>query len=120
MPKLRPLKRSDFACHCGCGFDAVDLELYQVLKRVKRRFCETVTINSGCRCESYNKKVGGSLKSQHIMAKAADIVVFGIDPSQVASYLEMAYTNKYGVGRYNTFTHIDVRTKMARWGETNA
>jgi len=119
MPKLRPLKRNDFACKCGCGFDAVDIELYQVLRGVKRRFRANLTINSACRCESHNKAVGGASSSQHIKGKAADFVIDGAPPSQVASYLEMRYPNKYGIGRYNSFTHIDVRAKMARWDNSD-
>ena len=47
---------------------------------------------------------------------AADIAVKGINPKGVADYLESKYPDKYGLGRYKSFTHIDVRKNRSRWG----
>jgi uncharacterized protein YcbK (DUF882 family) len=46
---------------------------------------------------------------------AADIVVKGVTPREVAAYANtlMPYTG--GIGIYNTFTHVDVRTAKSRW-----
>lgn len=107
--------RREFACHCGCGFDAVDTELIEVLEGVRQHFSASMKITSGCRCYKHNAKVGGSPKSQHVFAKAADISVAGIRPADVAAYLEKNYPSKYGIGRYNGWVHIDVRAQKARW-----
>ena len=107
--------REEFACSCGCGFDAVDVELLEVLEDVRDQFNTPIRINSGCRCESHNKAVGGSSNSQHIKGKAVDFIVIGANQTDVAVYLENIYPNKYGVGRYNGRTHIDVRNNKARW-----
>lgn len=107
--------RKEFACQCGCGFDSVNPELITVLEDVRMFFKSSVHINSGCRCKKHNAKVGGEPNSQHILGNAADIVVKGIKESEVASYLEKKYPNKYGIGRYKGRTHIDVRQKKARW-----
>ena len=106
--------RWEFACRCGCGFDRVDPRLVSILENVRRHFTAPVTINSGCRCEAYNKKAGGVQNSQHVQGIAADIVVEGVKPALVASYLESQHPD-CGIGRYNTFTHIDVRGYAARW-----
>lgn len=109
--------RSEFRCHCGCGFDTVDAELIRVLELLRSGFggC-AVTINSGCRCKKQNRAVGGSDGSMHIGGKAADIVVAGIGSEHVADYLEGRYAGAYGIGRYPTWTHIDVRSgPKARW-----
>ena len=110
----------EMQCQCGCGFDGIHAELIAVLQDVADHFQGVVTVNSGCRCEVHNKNVGGSPNSQHLKGTAADIKVLyspgEIDPSTVADYLEKKYSNTYGIGRYNTFTHIDVRKNKARWG----
>jgi uncharacterized protein YcbK (DUF882 family) len=107
--------RHEFACKCGCGFDTVDVELIPVLQALRDYFARRVTISSGCRCGAYNYRVGGSGKSQHTFAKAADISVQSVAPSTVHHYLDKKYESKYGIGLYQTFTHIDVRKIRARW-----
>ena len=107
--------RSEFACRCGCGFDSISPELITVLEDVRMHFGAPVKINSGCRCEKHNAKVGGVPNSQHVQGIAADIVVIGINTNRVADYLERKYPDRYGVGRYSSFTHIDVRQAKARW-----
>jgi len=107
--------RSEFACKCGCGFDTVDAVTLEVLKNIRRHFDAPVTITSGCRCESYNKTVGGKKSSQHLKGRAADIQVEGHAPLTVKEYAEYLIPNHGGVGLYNTFVHIDTRTGKARW-----
>ena len=107
--------RSEFECSCGCGFDTVDIETLKVLEDVRHHFGRPVVINSACRCSSYNKEIGGSNKSQHVLGRAVDIVVSGIDACDVSNYLEHTYPHKYGIGVYPNFTHIDTRKKRARW-----
>lgn len=108
-------KRSEFACQCGCGFDVVDAELITILEELRVSRGLAVKINSGCRCESHNKSIGGRSSSQHLLGKAADIVVEGYTPKEIQDYLKDKYPNKYGIGSYNTFTHIDSRSNKARW-----
>lgn len=107
--------RSEFACHCGCGFNTVSKELITVLEDVRNHFGQAVTVHSGCRCTSHNAAVKGASKSQHLLGTAADIVVKNRIPALVADYLEHKYPDKYGIGRYKTFTHVDVRHNKSRW-----
>lgn len=108
--------RSEFACKCGCGFNTVDSELVEVLQIVSDHYSAPVRINSGARCQTHNEAVGGSAKSQHVMCRAADIQVGGVPPHQVADYIDGLFPDKYGLGRYTEFTHIDTRSFKARWG----
>lgn len=108
-------KRKEFACKCGCGTDMIDYELVNVVTDVREHFGKPVVITSGHRCSSYNQRVGGAKASKHVLGIAADIKVTGVSPSVVANYLEDKYHNKYGIGRYNSFTHIDVRDNKSRW-----
>lgn len=112
---MRHFTRQEFACKCGCGQDTVDYELVGVLDRLRKYFNSPVTINSGNRCREYNTKIGGKKNSQHLLSRAADIVVSGIEPSFVVEYLESRYPDQYGIGSYDTFTHVDTRGWRARW-----
>lgn len=111
----RYFKRSEFACKCWCGFDSVDVELLQVLEAVREHFNAPVTITSGNRCKRHNTNVGGSINSQHCNGIAADIKVEGIVPEAVVNYLNSKYPDKYGIGLYSGWTHVDVREEKARW-----
>lgn len=109
-------KREEFACKCGCGFDTVDIELYYVVVAVREYFRKPVFINSACRCTQHNKAVGGTKNSQHVMGRATDIKVQGVDPKEVYAYLDKRFGDKISLGSYETFTHVDTRTNSpARW-----
>lgn len=108
-------KRREFACKCGCGTSTVDAELLTVITDVREHFGKPVVITSGHRCEKHNRNVGGAKASVHLTGKAADIKVSGVSPSAVHAYLCDKYPSKYGIGKYNAFTHIDVRDGKSRW-----
>lgn len=117
--------RHEFACKCGCGYDTADAELVQVLEWLRAHCNElrgnpvdapvTIVINSACRCPAHNEAEGGAKGSQHLRARAADIVVKGFTPHEVYDILNKQYPTQYGLGRYDTFTHIDTRQGPARW-----
>ena len=87
-----------------------------MLNRVREHFRRPVRITSGHRCLEYNRSVGSMDGSQHVQGRAADIMVDGVSPRLVYETLCEWYPRKYGIGRYNTFTHIDTRTLgPARW-----
>jgi uncharacterized protein YcbK (DUF882 family) len=108
-------QRSEFECRCGCGFATVDVELIEILERLREYYGKPISINSGCRCKIYNKSIGGASQSRHMEGIAADINIKGVEPSEVQSKLKQWYPNQYGIGCYNTFTHVDSRAKKARW-----
>jgi len=111
-------ERWEFACRCGCGLDTVDAELIAVLEDL--RAClrgRPITITSGCRCLVHNLQEGGSPDSEHTRGKAADIRIDGVPASTVADCLEDKYPGRYGIGRYDWGTHIDVREGCARWNK---
>lgn len=115
----RFFKRSEFRCQCNnCNSDVVDAELLQVLTDLRLFYDRPVIINSGHRCVEHNMKVGGSLNSQHLTGKAADIVVKGVDSDEVYRHLDELYHDTYGIGKYVGRTHIDVRERRARWDMT--
>ena len=94
-------------------------ELAVQLEIVRAHFNVPVTINSGYRNLEYNRNIGSKDTSQHVKGTAADIVVSGVSPDDVADAIEFLINTgmlkEGGVGRYNTFTHYDIRGSRARW-----
>jgi len=78
-----------------------------------------ITINSGYRSPEYNKKIGGASRSQHLLGKAADIRVEGVSPRELRGVIEELIKDGRlsfkGIGAYSNFTHVDIRSKKARW-----
>ena len=117
------ISRHELACSCGCGFDTMDWETLNVVQEVCDWAAErldqdkvTLRINSACRCPKHNEAEGGSKNSQHMRARAMDIVIVGLDPALVHQYLTGRFVGKYGIGKYDSFTHIDTRSNgPARW-----
>ena len=108
--------RDEFRCKCAeCEQVGPPMELVEILQDVRDHFGRAVAVHSGHRCAAYNKRVGGAPRSKHLTGDAADITVAGHTPDQVQDYLLAKYPGRYGIGRYNTFTHVDVRPGPARW-----
>ena len=114
---------NEFACNDGSETPEdviVNLMLLAEQLQVLRDFIDKpITVNSGYRSPKYNKKIGGATRSQHLLGKAADIRVDGISPSEIHSVIEELILDgrmqQGGLGKYNSFTHYDIRAKKARW-----
>ena len=94
-------------------------EQLQIVRDVVR---EPIYINSAYRHTEYNKAVGGSKFSQHLLAKAADITIASMTPNEVWLLLNNMILEGHiingGLGKYNSFNHYDVRENPARWDFT--
>jgi uncharacterized protein YcbK (DUF882 family) len=99
--------REEFACKCGCGLNTVDAELLNIIQAIRDHFSVKVTINSGNRCKTHNKTIGGAPSSWHIKSRAADVVVEGIAPRLVAE--AAAQYGASGIKTYSSWTHVDTR-----------
>jgi uncharacterized protein YcbK (DUF882 family) len=51
-----------------------------------------------------------------LLGKAADIWIRGVDPLAIAEFVVSQFSTCYGVGKYDSFTHVDVRDTPAMWG----
>ena len=105
----------EFRCQDGSDVVFIESDLVDILQKIRDHFGKAVTINSAFRTFSHNKKVGGATYSQHLYGKAADIKVSGVAASVVADFAETLMPSTGGIGRYSTFTHVDVRKVKSRW-----
>lgn len=94
-------------------------ELATNLEVLRAHFNVPITLTNAYRSPKHNKAIGGSKNSQHLLGKAADIKMKGIAPNEVADaidfLIDMGLMKEGGLGRYNTFTHYDIRGIKARW-----
>ena len=104
-----------------CDITPIDLKLVEVLQDIRNHFCVSVNLNCGYRCPIHNARVNGASKnSQHLLGKAADIVVKGIHPIRVARYIETIPNFRGRIGCYtwddrgSGFVHVDVRGTNSR------
>lgn len=111
---------NEFDCHGSgcCSSTLINPELVKYLQKIREHFNAPITITSAYRCTAHNSRVGGATGSRHTKGDAADIVVKGIAPREVAKYAESIGIK--GIGLYETsadgfFTHIDTRTTKSFW-----
>ena len=110
-------RRSEARCPC-CGRSITKRRLVDALEKLRHK-CGNVPIkvNSWYRCEEWNERVGGVPGSKHLLGEAADIVVQGLEPVEVAELAEQVCEFRHGgIGVYQNFVHVDVRQDgPARW-----
>ena len=95
------------------------LELAESLQELRDFVGVPIKINSAYRSLEHNASIGGTNSSQHLFAKAADIVIKGKTPAQVATMIKLLILEgkmkQGGIGVYDNFTHYDIRGYKARW-----
>lgn len=103
---------SEFDCPCSkCSETIIDLDHVENLQKLRDRLGKSIKITSAYRCSDHNKAIGGATSSRHLVGDATDITVAGLSPDQVADICEPSFN---GLGRYDTFTHIDSRPLTAK------
>lgn len=110
----------EFDCHGSgcCSQTLINEKLVEYLEKIREHFGKPITITSGYRCVKHNRNVGGATGSRHAKGDAADIVVSGVRPAEVAKYAESIGIK--GIGLYETskdghFVHIDTRDIKSFW-----
>ena len=101
-----------------CSQTIINPQLVKYLQKIREHFKAPITITSAYRCSVHNSRVGGAPGSRHSKGDAADIVVKGHSPKEVAQYCESIDIK--GIGLYETaadgyFVHIDTRDYQSFW-----
>lgn len=111
---------SEFDCHGSgcCSETIINPKLVEYVQKIRDHFGKSITVTSGYRCPVHNKRIGGATGSRHSKGDAADIVVSGVAPREVAKYAESIGIK--GIGLYETsadghFTHVDTRDVKSFW-----
>ena len=114
-------KREEFRCKCGglyCnGFPAEPSEqTVRWADEIRKRLNVPLGVNSGLRCEIWNRLNDGASQSQHKTGHACDLgAPAGVSPEKMASVAEEIIGNTGGIGIYSWGIHIDSRPVKARW-----
>jgi len=94
-------------------------ELACNLQVLREYLGESIFINSAYRHKKYNESIGGSSRSQHLLAKASDVRLSSYNPIDVYNAIEILILRgdmkEGGLGLYNSFVHYDIRGTRARW-----
>ena len=107
----KDFKVSEFACKCGCGFNNIDQRVLTMAQTIRDALGVPVRVNSGCRCEKHNARVGGVKGSKHVKGLAADLSC-----SKSAKVMFDTVKQLHAEGklpdldyciRYKNFIHID-------------
>ena len=113
----------EFRCRDGSDVPEELMENVQLLadnlQVLRDRLGVPITVISGYRTKKYNTKIGGARRSQHMTAKAGDIIIPGMTPREVKEVIEELIEEgemmQGGVGLYTSFVHYDVRGRKTRW-----
>lgn len=96
----------EFASKDGDPIVKVHPAIIIALQALRDHLGKPIHINSGYRSVAHNLAIGGASKSMHTHGMAADIVVSGKTPIEIASLAHDMGLG--GIKAYPSFTHIDV------------
>jgi len=94
----------------------------ELLEKMRMKVDFPIIINSGYRCPDHNVAIGGAPKSWHMLF-ATDIRPAWMPKEDENAWIEKLHAmhetalelNFGGIGRYETFIHLDLRPEKTRW-----
>jgi zinc D-Ala-D-Ala carboxypeptidase len=96
----------ELASKDGANIVLLHPALIIALQTIRDHVGKPIRVNSAFRSPAHNKAIGGASNSLHTLGLAADIVIDGMTPIEVASLASDIGLG--GIKAYPTFTHIDV------------
>lgn len=93
--------------------------LCENLQVLREKIDRPITVTSGYRSPSHNKKIGGAKNSFHVRGMAADIKAEGLTPKELIKVIEELIEEGLmvpgGIGKYSSWVHYDTRGYNAKW-----
>lgn len=107
----------EFRCRDGADEIFIDRKLVDVLQKYRDFIGKPIVVTSGYRTETHNKAVGGAKNSYHLIGRAIDFFINGVNARDIAKWMfSMGVT---GIGLYinrnQEFVHIDSRGTPYYW-----
>ena len=96
----------ELASKDGANIVLLHPALIIALQTIRDHVGKPIRVNSAFRSPAHNKAIGGASNSLHTLGLAADVVIDGMTPIEVASLASDMGLG--GIKAYPTFTHIDV------------
>jgi uncharacterized protein YcbK (DUF882 family) len=91
------------------------LAVTKVADEARHRLGKAAKINSAYRSPAYNRAISGASKSIHVLGGALDLSGSPATLHRILTQMRAEGLFRGGIGRYKTFTHVDVRGKNADW-----
>jgi hypothetical protein len=91
------------------------LAVTKVADEARHRLGKPLRINSAYRNAAYNRAIGGASASIHMRGGAFDLSGSPVTLRRILREMRDEGLFKGGIGRYPTFTHVDVRGKNVDW-----
>ena len=119
--EIKYFSKKEFKCKCGgkycSGYPAeIDRGMVKIADAIRERLDKPLGVNSGLRCQEWNRIQGGVSDSQHRYGTAVDLgKPEGVTPAQMAKVAEDIMGNTGGIGIYSWGIHIDTRKTKSRW-----
>lgn len=111
----KDFKASEFRCPCGdCDGGKMDPLFMTRLQKLRDMVGTSLEIESGFRCAKHNAAVGGKHNSQHLVGRAADIIISNdVERFKVLRYATFIFE---GIGINKSTIHVDTReTHSVAW-----
>lgn len=114
---------SEFKCKCGGNHSTkLDSDLLSKLEKLHSALeCSKIIINSGYRCPTHDRNVGGNGSGQHTKGNAADIVCYDSKNRIISSKIvccaaqDIGFNGIANIDNSYTATHVDVRGGSLKW-----
>lgn len=104
----------EFGCNCGsCKYQSgrdINPLVPMLAQRIRDSLQRPLKVNSACRCDVHNVKVGGSSKSQHLVDqgfRAVDLDIKNSHERMIA--IKIAIDEGASIGINSKFLHFDFR-----------
>jgi hypothetical protein len=91
------------------------LAVVKVADEARHRLGKPLRINSAYRSPAYNRAISGASRSVHVQGGALDLSGSPATLHRILTQMRREGLFRGGIGRYKTFTHVDVRGRDADW-----